>query len=189
MNDFEGAIPIISAPNDFGHNHERKAVMGRIGSYAYVLKCKLAVASLRKVDDPLRLAHAVRHLGDAYYYARRLAQAEPCYVEALSIYRRHEHTRPVDLANAIRGFAVLKDYVGAAEEAKRLWQEAHDLYVAVDVAPGVAESATRLALLARRQADLQRSREWLSEASAAADASDDPETLQYIDEVRAQLEG
>lgn len=33
--------------------------MGRIGSEAYVLKCKLAIASLRKVDDPLRIAHAV----------------------------------------------------------------------------------------------------------------------------------
>ncbi len=31
-------------------------------------------------------------------------------------------------------------------------------------------------------------REWLSEARAAADASDDPETLEYIREVRAQIE-
>lgn len=163
--------------------------MGRIGSHAYVLKRKLAVASLRKVDDPLRLAHAVRHLGDAYYYARRSAQAEPCYVEALSIYRGNEHTRPLDLANAIRSLAVLKDYVGADEEAERLWQEAHDLYVAVNVPAGVAESAARLALLAGRQGDLQRSREWLSKANVAAGASDDPETLQYIGEVGTQLEG
>lgn len=161
--------------------------MGRIRSYAYILKRKLAVSSLRKVNDPLRLAHAVRHLGDAYYYARRSAQAGPCYVEALSIYRGNEHRRPLDLANAIRSFAVLKDYVGADEEAKRLWQEAHDLYVTVDVAPGVAESAARLALLARQHGDLQLSYEWLNEASAAADASDDPETLEYICEVRAQI--
>lgn len=161
--------------------------MAGIANYAYALRCKPAVASLRKVGDPLRLAHAVRHLGDAYYYARRSAQAEPCYVEALSIYRRHEHTRPLDLGNAIRSFSVLRDYVGAAEEAKRLWQEAHDLYLAVNVPAGVAESAARLALLARRQGDLQRSREWLSEASAAADASGDPETLRYIREVSSRL--
>lgn len=147
-----------------------------------------AVARLRKVDDASRLAHAVRHLGDAYYYARRAAQAEPCYVEALSIYRGHEHTQPLDLANAIRSFAVLEDHVGATEQAKRLWQEAHDVYVAVNAPAGVGESAARLALLARRQGDLQRSREWLSEAIAAADGSDDPETLEYIREVRAQIE-
>jgi tetratricopeptide (TPR) repeat protein len=162
--------------------------MARIGTYAYILKCKLAVARRRRIDDPLRLAHAVRHLGDAYYYARRAEQADACYVEALSIYCGNEHARPLDVANAIRSFAVLEDYVGAAEEAKRLWQEAHDLYMALDVAAGVAESAARLALLARRQGELEQSREWLSEASAAADVSDDPETQQYIDEVRAQLE-
>ena len=161
--------------------------MGRIGSYAYVLKCKLAVARLRKVDEPLKFAHAVRHLGDAYCYAGRAPLAEPCYTEALSIYRGQEQTRPLDLANAIRSFAVHKTEVGAAEEAQRLWQEAHDLYVALNVAPGVAESAARLALLARRQGDLRRSREWLSEAIAAAELSDDPETLQYIDVVKAQL--
>ena len=117
-----------------------------------------------------------------------MALAEPCFLEALSIYRGHEHARPLDLANAIRSFAVLKDEVGAVEEAKRLWQEAHDLYVTGNVSAGVAESAARLALLARRQGALERSREWLSEAIAAADASDDPETLQYIHKVRPQIE-
>src|SRR2546430_13957631 len=112
--------------------------MATIGNYAYVLKCKLAVAGLRKIDDPLRLAHTVRHLGDAYYYAGRPSLAEPCYIEALSIYRRHEHRRPLDLANAIRSFAVLKDEVGAAEEAELLWQEAHDVYVNLDGSAGEA---------------------------------------------------
>jgi tetratricopeptide (TPR) repeat protein len=174
--------------------------MASIGKHANVLRHKLAVASVRKVNDPLKLAHTVRHLGDAYHYAGRAALAEACYVEALAIYRRHENTRPLDLANAIRSFAVLRDEAGGTEEAQSLWQEAHDLYVADSEAPditeswrrgvlgGVAESAARLALLAWRQGDLRRSREWLNKANAAADASDDAETLQYISEVRAQIE-
>ena len=162
--------------------------MATVGNYAYVLKCRLAVASLRKVDDPLRLAHTVRHLGDAYYYAGRWSLAEPCYLEALSIYRTHDNIKPLDLANAIRSFAVLKDEVGATEESEALWQEAHDLYVTLDVSAGIGESAARLALLARRESDLQRSRKWLSEAIAAADRADDPETMQYIREVKTQIE-
>ena len=163
--------------------------MASIGNYAYILKCKLAVISLRRVGDPLKLAHAVRHLGDAYNYGRLAALAEPCFVEALSIYRSHEHTQPLDLANAVRSFAVMKDYVGADEEAKRLWQESHDLYAAIDVVPGVAETAARLALLASRTGDLQGSREWLHEATTtAADSSVDPETLDYVRAVRAQIE-
>ena len=155
-------------------------MMATIGNWAYVLKSKLAVASARRGEDPLKLAHRVRHLGDAYYYAGRWALAERCYVEALSIYRRHERTRPLDLANAIRSFAVLKDEVG-------LWQEAHDLYVGLNMSAGIAESAARLALLARQRGDLARSRERLIEASAAADATDDPETLRYVRKVTAQL--
>jgi len=124
--------------------------MASIGNWAYVITCKLGVASARSGADPLRLAHRVRHLGDAYYYAGRAALAEPCYVEALSIYRAHARTPPLDLANAIRSFAVLKDQLGAAEQSQSLWQEAHDLYVALKISAGVAESAARLALLARR---------------------------------------
>jgi tetratricopeptide (TPR) repeat protein len=162
-------------------------MMAGIGNWAYVLKSKLAVASARRGDDPLRLAHRIRHLGDAYYYAGRWASAEGCYVEALSIYRLHERTPPLDLANAIRSFAVLKDEGGAAEQAQGLWQEAHDLYVSLQIAAGVAETAARLALLARRHGDLARSRASLAEASAAAATTNDPETLQYIRDVTAQL--
>jgi hypothetical protein len=136
----------------------------------------------------LKLAHAVRHLGDAYNHARRSALAEACFVEGLSIYRGNEHTRPLDLANLLRSFAASKDSVGADEEAQRLWQEAHDNYVAVSAPAGIAESAARLALLAHRQGDSQQIRECLSAASAAADESQDPETLQYIRKVRAKIE-
>jgi tetratricopeptide (TPR) repeat protein len=163
--------------------------MASIGSWAYVLTSKLAVVSARAVDDPLRLAHRVRHLGDAYYYAGRAATAESCYLVALSAYRRHERTRPLDLANAIRSFAVLKHEGGAAEQAQGLWQEAHDLYVTLNATAGVAESAARLGLLARSQGDERRSRAYLLEATQAAEASADPETLAYIRKVTEELEG
>jgi len=109
-----------------------------------------AVAIFREVDDPLRLAHTVRHLGDVHYEAGRAALAEPCFHEALSIYRGHPRTDPLDLANAIRSLAVLKGDAGETEEARRLWQEARALYIAVEVKPGVAECDARLARLARR---------------------------------------
>lgn len=118
--------------------------MGSEGSYASVLKYKLATALARAVGQPLLLAHRVRHLGDAYRRLGRTELAEPAYTEALSIYRQHGDARPLDVANALRGFAILKESVGAREEARRLWQEAHDLYVQVGVPAGVAESASKL---------------------------------------------
>ena len=161
--------------------------MATLRNWAYVVTCRLAAASARRGHDPLKLAHRVRHLGDAYYYGGHSALAEGCFVEALSIYRGHKHAPPLDLANAIRSFAVLKHERGATGEAIRLWQEAHDLYVTLDATAGVAESAARLALLARLQGDLPRSRACLIEATAAADATRDPETLAYLREVKAQL--
>jgi len=48
------------------------------------------------------------------------------------------------LANAVRGFALLRESVGARGESRRLWQEAHDLYVKVDVPAGVRECLAKL---------------------------------------------
>lgn len=162
--------------------------MGTTRQDAQILKYKLSVAGLRQIDEPLRLAHQVRHLGDAYRRAGELALAEPCYVEALSIYRSHEDRNPLDLANAIRGFAILKQNVGAPPEAEAMWLEAHNLYVSTNVLSGVAGSAAYLAILAKERNDLTRSREWLEIAVAAADKADDHEILQHVREVKAQLE-
>ena len=106
-----------------------------------------AVAIHRTEGDALRLAHTIRHLGDIHRHEGHRELAEPCYREALSIYRKHEETPPLDLANAIRGFAILQDDGGEVKEARALWEEARDLYAAVNVEAGVVESKRRLAVL------------------------------------------
>jgi tetratricopeptide (TPR) repeat protein len=106
-----------------------------------------AVAICREESDALLLAHTVRHVGDIHQDAGHSGLAEPCYVEAITIYRNDQQTEPLDLANAIRPLALLKDDAGEIEEAKRLWAEARDLYAAANVREGVAESSRRLARL------------------------------------------
>jgi tetratricopeptide (TPR) repeat protein len=108
-----------------------------------------AVTIYRAEGDALKLAHTIRHVGDINRHEGRSAVAEPCYHEALSLYRSHEGTPPLDLANAIRGLAILKFDAGEVQEAKALWEEARDLYAAVNVEAGVTESSRRLAILAR----------------------------------------
>jgi tetratricopeptide (TPR) repeat protein len=108
-----------------------------------------AVAIYRAEGDALKLAHAIRHLGDIHRNEGHRELAEPCYREALNLYRSRE-TPPLDLANAIRGFAILQDDAGEVNEARSLWNEARELYAAVNVEAGVAESTRRLAVLERR---------------------------------------
>jgi len=98
--------------------------------------------------DPLTLAHTVRHLGDLYHEAGQPELAQPCYRQALNLYREQIDTPPLDLANAIRSMAVLKSDTGEMEQAKVLWQEARDLYALVNVPEGVKESSRQLAQIA-----------------------------------------
>lgn len=108
-----------------------------------------AVAIYRAEGDALRLAHTVRHVGDILQDEGHHTLAEPCYHEALSIYRGNQQTPPLDLANGIRGLALLKQHAGQAEEARLLWEEARTLYTAVKVEAGVAESTRRIAQLSK----------------------------------------
>ncbi len=106
-----------------------------------------AVTICRDQGDPLTLAHTVRHLGDVHRHAGRREDADACYQEALALYRNHEQPPKLDLANAIRPMAIFKEDAGMVQEAKQLWEEARDLYTAVDVKDGVDECSDHLARL------------------------------------------
>jgi len=109
-----------------------------------------AVTLCRAEGDRLLLAHTIRHLGDIHRHEGHVDLAEPCYLEALTLYRSDEQTPPLDLANAIRPLAMIKENSADLEEARRLWEEARSLYAAVNIEAGVAECSARLARLARR---------------------------------------
>lgn len=114
-----------------------------------------AVAVCRAEGNMRNLAHTVRHLGDIHRDAGHFDLAEPCYHEALSLYRSDKRTPSLDLANAVRPLAILKENTGDFEEARRLWEETRDLYAAVNVSQGVAESSARLAPLVLRQESIE----------------------------------
>jgi tetratricopeptide (TPR) repeat protein len=98
----------------------------------------------RSLDNPLKAAHTIRHAADILREQKKLDEAGPLYAESLAIYRRHKDTPPLDLANAIRGFALLKEQVGNCKDALSLWLEARDLYELRGIAAGVSESDSRI---------------------------------------------
>lgn len=109
-----------------------------------------AVALRRAQQDPLALAHTIRHVADVLRGQGQAAKAEPFYAEALGIYRNQEQVQPLDLANAIRGYALLKADLNDPEEATFLWHEAMALYAEAGVQEGVAESQSQIAFLMGR---------------------------------------
>jgi tetratricopeptide (TPR) repeat protein len=108
-----------------------------------ILKYREAAAIYRELDCPLRLAHTIRHIADLLreeISESSLDGARLHYEEALDIYRSHPEARPLDLANALRGFALLWETLAASESAMKCWCEAKSIYELAEVRPGVEES-------------------------------------------------
>ena len=101
----------------------------------------------RRLDNLLKTAHTMRHAADILREQGKRDESELLYTEALEIYRNHLETPPLDLANAIRGFALLHEDQEDREQAVCLWQEAGKLYEMTGIEAGVAESRRRIGLL------------------------------------------
>ena len=105
---------------------------------------KRAADAFRLDSQPLREAHAIRHAGDILQDAGEFTAAQPCYEEALAIYRFHPDTLPLDLANAIAGYARLSEKLSHRQRATLLWKQAFDLYTHCGVQAGIDEALSRL---------------------------------------------
>lgn len=99
----------------------------------------------RGLGDRMNLAHAVRHVADILRGMGRTAEAELPILEAIDLYRAQEPLPELHLANALRVAALLKEQAGSNGEEQPLWVESRDLYRAVGVDAGVAESRAHLA--------------------------------------------
>lgn len=106
-----------------------------------------AVGLRRTGGDSPALAHTIRHVADILREQGSPAKAAPYYQKAIQIYRSHAETAPLDLANALRGYALLKVESGSAEQALLLWQEAATLYEQAGAKAGVSESKAHIAFL------------------------------------------
>ena len=131
---------------------DQRDIEASIGHY------QQSAAIYRTLNDPLRLAHTIRHIGDMLRESGKHSAALPFYEEALAIYRTHPEGGTLDLANTLRGYALLQTDFGNIPEAIELWKEAGQLYNQVwqepnspykqsDLAPGIAESQNQIAAL------------------------------------------
>jgi len=152
---FSQALRLCSASDDKLHSAQAHAGLGQIerdrNNIGAALKhYQIAVELLRKQEEPLVLAHTIRHVADILLGEGNLEPAQRQYEEALAIYCAHETTPPLDLANALRGYALLMEESRKTEEATMLWRQAHALYDQLEIEAGVTESQAHLAFLMGR---------------------------------------
>jgi tetratricopeptide (TPR) repeat protein len=93
----------------------------------------------RDQNDLLAYAHTIRHIADIYRQESNFVEAKPLYEESLEIYHSNLGTKILDLANALRPYALLNEAQGNLELARKLWEEARQLYASVRVEPAVSE--------------------------------------------------
>lgn len=136
-----------------GAKEELSIALGKLGHVALDLGrtdraralLERAVAAARDSGDALRVAHALRHLGQVHHRQRRWDQAEACYREALDLYEEANGASPLDHANALRPMAMLLEDRGDADGALGVWGKAARLYRSAGVAAGVEECEARMA--------------------------------------------
>lgn len=103
-----------------------------------------AVALYRELGLRDRLAYALRHEADVLRETGKVGEAEPLYREAEDIYRQLGESATLDLANTLRGLALVNEASAKTSAAKALWQEARELYSKCNVEAGVAECDQKL---------------------------------------------
>jgi len=102
-----------------------------------------AAEMFQSLHDLFRTAHNMRHLADILRETGRPMEAAPFYSEAIEYFRKSGEY-PLQLANALRGMALmqgeLRDFAGSLQS----WAEAKALYQMASVDAGVAESRKRI---------------------------------------------
>lgn len=146
---FRDAIAAAQATDDAAALARARVGLGQIERDlgrrdAALREYEAAVAVLRTLDEPLALAHAIRHAGDILSEMGRVEAATECYEEALATYRSRPDAPALDLANALRGFALVSEAV-QPHRAAASWHEARALYAEAGVPAGVAECDAHLA--------------------------------------------
>jgi len=103
-----------------------------------------AVDVCRALEQPLHLAHTLRHLADVQRDLGKPWHSRSAYAEARGLYQSQPDAAPLDLANTLRGRALLESECGEADLAIEIWSEARDLYREADVQAGVDEATVQL---------------------------------------------
>jgi tetratricopeptide (TPR) repeat protein len=106
-----------------------------------------SIEHYRASGEVQHIAHSVRHLADLEFKLGQLDGAEEHYREAIQIYINDDNTTKLNLANTLRGYAMLTESQENIVLALGLWEEVKTLYNSIDIPEGVEEANQHLEAL------------------------------------------
>jgi tetratricopeptide (TPR) repeat protein len=104
----------------------------------------LAATLYRRIGPPERLAYAVRHEADVLRKLKQFEEARRLYLEAKRIYSQQNPEPTLDLANTVRGLALVSESFGRSGATISLWKQARELYLTANAPAGVQECDGRI---------------------------------------------
>ena len=99
-----------------------------------------AIEYYKNDGDTNKTAHALRHQADVMRKLDCGIEAHALYQKAVDIYRKDENTSTLDMANALRGYALNLIDMGQKEKARQIWEETAELYAQIGLIDGVEEA-------------------------------------------------
>lgn len=109
--------------------------------------CRRSLSYYQRTHNPDRIAHSTRHLADLLRQLDEDEESERCYRKAIGIYRDDPGQQAANLANALRGLALVLEKRRNIEEAINAWREAKSLYKSLRITSGVDEANEKLMAL------------------------------------------
>ena len=85
------------------------------------------------------IAYAERHIADIAMELNIHEQAEESFKRALTIYREDESGNAMNIANTVRGYALLQEKTHQYHKSRSLWEEAREIYNRFNIQEGVGE--------------------------------------------------
>ena len=104
--------------------------------------CRIAIAHYAKSGNENLIAHGRRHLADLLSATGSLEEARENYEFSLQIYRSMKKPMNPDLANALRGYALLLEKKKI--NSTHLWEEIREIYVYHGISEGIKEAESHL---------------------------------------------
>lgn len=98
-----------------------------------------AVNAFDAEGEPMRSAHALRHVADLQRELGNLDAARESIGTVVDLYER-EPVAPLERANALRIAALVAEAEGRVEEAREYWQHAAEFYGEAGEPEGVIEA-------------------------------------------------
>lgn len=97
-----------------------------------------------------KMAHSIRHRADLLAAQNELNEAYISYSKSIELYRSNSDTKDGDLANALRGYALILEEMGTVDNALSIWVEIRQIYTTHNLTEGMEEAESKIKELKER---------------------------------------